>query len=175
MYLALALSAICLSSCTPVPVYADAFPPGFKSGNVKPYPKIASASNKPLILPKLEVGPILPRLSEALGPLPNASDVKGGSAPGLIYDSPVTGRSSVLSPSPLSLWKGSPEDWNPPGLDRPITDDPKDNWRPDRPKPPIPRPKPKPKPDPEVAGPIPLMGIAAAFGWSRKLRQRIGK
>ena len=107
----------------------------------------------------------------------------GGAGAGLIFDSPVTGRSSVAAPSIMMAWRGAPSSWNPPGLDGPGrggggTSDTNGDGRGAScergnasfcPKP----ERPIPHDPPGAPGPLPVLGAAAAWGYSRKLRQRL--
>jgi hypothetical protein len=89
----------------------------------------------------------------------------------------------AAGPTLLASWRGAPAGWNPPGLyaprrgsaagggGRPDTNGDGNGGSCERTnnRPPFcPRP-----PEPGVPGPVPLLGLGAAFAYSRKLRQRI--
>ena len=167
--IAAALSTVLAASITQ-PALADAPPPGFKPNTV--------------VFPKTKV--VTPSRSGGENSLPpiNSPALKGGVGFGLIFDSPVTGYTPVAAPSALMEWRGSPSNWNPPGLNGPGrggghgTSDTygdghgasceRGNASHCRPKPPKP---PKPN-EPGVPGPLPVLGAAAAWGWAKRLRKR---
>jgi hypothetical protein len=104
---------------------------------------------------------------------------------GLSIDFPADTR-PWPAPSALMSWRGAPVSWNPQGLDAPGngrgggggTSDTDGDGRGascergnasfcPNPEPPIPHDP------PGVPGPLPVLGSAAAWGYSRKLRRRI--
>ena len=102
--------------------------------------------------------------------------IAGGASAERLFDAPVGG-------SIHRLWapdRGSLVSWNPPGLNRPPgTGNPPDTYGDGRggicerteTRPPFCRQQPPLHPD--VPGPLPVLGIAAAFGWARRLRRRV--
>jgi hypothetical protein len=105
------------------------------------------------------------------------------------FDSPVSGYQPVAAPSVLMSWRGSPADWNPPGLNGPGrggnagggggTADTNGDGRGasceqgnasfcPNPEPPIPHDP------PGVPGPAGALGAAVTWGWARRLRRRVG-
>ncbi|MCJ7695543.1 MAG: hypothetical protein MUO40_08965 [Anaerolineaceae bacterium] len=118
--------------------------------------------------------------------------VLGGAGPEIIYDIPLTGYDPIAAKSIYENWNGAPENWKTPGIDIPFGSyDSGGGGRPDtngdgkggscertENRPPfcdniLPNPPNPPVPQPDVPGPLPLLGLAAAFGFSRKLRNRI--
>jgi hypothetical protein len=180
-YALLPAIALCVSSCTTDPAYADAFPPGFKPGHtIFPDPPAAPppTPNELQISPKLEV-----RNPSGRVQLP---PVLGGSTKTLIYDGPISGRGPISSPLLIASWRGAPANWKPPvtalsqwngtpppppglppGMDTP--NEPPACCSPITPEPPA------PPNENDVPGPVPVLGAAAAYGWSRKLRKRISR
>jgi len=167
---ALVTVSAALSATVAQPVFADALPPGFKPGHVAS-PKVKAA-------PPVQSGG-----GNGLPPVDSPA-LKGGVGSGLIFDSPVTGRGSVAAPSVLATWRGAPSNWSPPGLNGPGrgggygTADTNGDGRGascergnasfcPKPEPPIPHDP------PGVPGPLPVLGAAATWGYSRKLRRRI--
>jgi hypothetical protein len=115
-----------------------------------------------------------------------APSVPGGASNSRLFDAPITGSGPIASPTLLASWRGAPPGWNPPGLDRPRDDKDDKGGQADkdgkhdcpqtgtRPSPCPPKPPKPPMPVPGVPGPLPVVGVAAAWGWSRKLRRRVG-
>lgn len=162
-----------VGGCSLVPAHADGMPAGQRAGHV--------------------VFPVVLRVPVSTGagmehqggrgglPPVGSPALRGGVAPGLIYDSPVTGRGRIAGPALLVAWRGAPNGWSPPatalsrwdGTPPPLPGLPPGMHRPVQPDRPS---KPVLPPDdvPSVPGPLPVLGAAAAWGWARKLRRRVG-
>jgi len=158
-----------LSGCQGLPAHADAFPPGVRPPAPGPMERLAPGDplgwrpapspppifDRPLDLPRLDPAPW--RGSTGAAPLTRWQGTPIGWRP------PLTS---------LGAWRGSggpPETaGKPPGTENP-------NYpRPDPdPRPPGP-PGPRPDPGDDVPGPLGAGGLAAAWGWARRLRRRIG-
>lgn len=161
-----------LSGCAMQPAHADALPPGFVPRHTDfsntPQASAPARPNRGVTLPK--------------EPLP---ELRGGPAPGLIFDTPPGWRPPgqrgggpwagtipgyTMAVVPLSEWRGAPPGWNPPGIDGPGLGDGGGGGGG------FPDPSPKPRPEtPVVPGPLPIAGAAAAWGWARRLRRRVGR
>jgi hypothetical protein len=98
-------------------------------------------------------------------------------------------RVPTAGPTLLASWRGAPAGWNPPGLSaaggggRPDTDGDgrgascergNASFCPDRHEPPEPpTPIDPDRPQPGVPGPLPVLGLGAAWGWARRLRRSV--
>lgn len=173
-----ALLLATLTGCAVQPAHADAFPPGFQMRHTDhintPQAAAPARSNTGVTLPR------------GLPPIDSPA-LRGGPAPGLVYDPPVGGLSDE---APWRPGVGALVTWNPPGIvGQGLGGNAGGNNnggnlqtggngggnqgcgngnsgpnggncdRPDRPQ-------------PDVPGPLPILGAAAAFGWSRQLRRR---
>ena len=143
--------------------------------------------------PRIPSGPA-PAITERLAPgdplgyrAATIPTPPGGAAPGRLFDRPVSGKGIVTGPPLLAAWRGAPEGTTVRGLDGP------GGWY--RPgggggggstggggggsggggehgggNP----PHHDPTDDPDVPGPLGVGAVAAAWGWSRRIRRRIG-
>jgi hypothetical protein len=146
-----------LSGCAMAPAHADAWQPDAVTPN------------------ELQT-------SAKLG-LPPGDNLGYEPAPSVVTDWPMDPPMPVPAAGPtlLASWRGAPAGWSPPGLygpgrgdaagggGRPDTDGDGRGASCERGNASFcPRP-----PEPAVPGPLPLLGLGAAFAYSRKLRQRI--
>ena len=130
-----------LAACAPEPAHADALPPG------KPLGWRAHVEQTPL------------GSSQLLPPAGPRGDL-GVSSAAPLYDPVFPVSAARPAPPLLVVWRGAPDDWNPPGLE--LRDD--DDRRPLHPEPPN---------VPDLPRPLLLLGLAAAFLLARRLRRRI--
>ena len=157
MKLVLAFCAI-LHGCAvaPAPAAADALPKGVAPrhapSNALPSPAASVTTTDPLGY----VPAVFPR-------------IPGGASSERIFDRPLTGGGSY-GPAPWAPGRGSLVTFIVPGIDIPIDDDGEPPYTPP------PRPEPPSPPDnhqPGVPGPLPVLGVAAAWGWARRIRRRV--
>jgi hypothetical protein len=156
------LSLFSLMVCQPEPAHADAPPPGVQPGRVFPGEQYAPPGS-------------ITR-TDPLGYLPApVRPIPGGSSASRIFDAPLTG-GGRFSPPPWAPGRGSLVSFVVPGLDLPPgnpSDDGGGDSEPPYNPPPHPEPPSPPDHQPAVPGPLPVLGLGAAFAYSRKLRQRI--
>jgi hypothetical protein len=151
-----------LTACQPAPAHAsDARPPGWQA-----------------------ISPVGQSYK-----LPPGDNLGYEPAPSLVTDWPMDPPMPVPAAGPtlLESWRGAPAGWSPPGLDGPgLGGGAGGGGRPDTNgdgrggscerspnRPPFCRPHPDPVDPPGVPGPLPVLGLAAAYVYSRKLRRRI--
>ena len=155
------------------PALADPMPAGREPQRVFPWEASAAGDKGPA--------------GDPLGYRPYAPPrIPGGVSAFRVFDPPLT-RGTLLPPiawngaprgfrmpvTALSSWNGTPPPppGLPPGFDNPVpTGTPPECCSPLNPENPVP-----PNDDNDVPGPVPAMGAAAAYGWSRRLRRRLGR
>lgn len=166
------ICACILSGCVAAPAHADPMPAGREPQRAFPWEAAAAGDRGPAGDPLGYRAFVPPR-------------IPGGVSAYRVYDPPIT-RGGLL---PAVVWNGAPRgfrmpvtalsSWNgtpppPPGLP-PGFDNPNPPGRPPECCSPITPENPVPPNEDYVPGPLPALGVAAAYQWSRRLRRRLGR